>query len=704
MENLETISTERIIAALKKDKLLILLFVVLFSICGIIFVSTSTPLYSAKTRILLDEKQGDFAADVSSSTDSRSFTIGSLESQIEIIKSQKIALQVIDTLDLTKNEILSNLTDQDPQLEKQKFVAYLSKNVKANIVGQSYVLEIFFTSKNPLLSRDIANAYAEAYISDQIRALSSSSDNALDWITLKIEETKKKSTAAEQAVQNFRLEKGLVSIGSQSILEQQISELNTQLGVSRSELSANKAQYDYSQKIIENRDINGAIEEAANNDVINSIRTRYLQDSKRLQNLRKRLGSTHQAVKDLVVDVQDHRNLIFQEMQRISEGYQTQYQIALDKVEFLEKALEDLLKVKAQNDVDMIELEGLQQEAQAYRASYDNYLEKYEEVVQKKSFPLVDLRIIASATAPVSPSFPNSRILLPLFGLLGLFAGMGYIVIRELANRSLRNRNDIREQLNMKFAGYIPRIKQKSLKSTKKTKILPNSFVFSSDIFLQSVHRETSLFGNTSRTILGLIEQKKPSQQQIVVGIVSASPSEGKSTVAANLANFMASQGHKTLLVDMDLKKPSLSRDNFHNASAGVFDVAKGHTDLASVTLSTNQHMLDFVPAFGKDVRKVGKLVSIQEENRLLSTIDASYKFVFLDLGPLSVAQDLGASAKHVDGYVVVSKWNITRASHVLDGLAQNEIPVEKVFGVVLNLCNSGSIEQYYGSAAYLDQ
>ena len=200
MQESDVIDLKRLYLILRRQIWVILLFVILFGGAAAAYVMTATPQYTAKTKILLDKSFTGAVSDISSKR--MAFDPAAIESEVEVLRSRRVTEVVI------KNLMLKGFFPElkkDPGMIDQA-VEYLQKDLIVRRLGETYVLSIQYTSDDPVVAADIANAYAEAYINDQLEALSETSNRTYRWLQEKTQQMKDQLVLAQSKVTNYRIQ------------------------------------------------------------------------------------------------------------------------------------------------------------------------------------------------------------------------------------------------------------------------------------------------------------------------------------------------------------------------------------------------------------------------------------------------------------------------------------------------------------------
>ena len=266
-----------------------------------------------------------------------------VDTQVEILKSENIARAVITRLKMLENErylapigfgsvlggIKNLFKSEEPRSEEEKLrgaVGVFSKRLEVRRLGRTYAFEIEFTSVDPELAAQVANAVVETYVIDQLDAKFSASQRASLWLQERLRELGKQANDAERAVVEFKNKNNIVESGKGLLMnEQQLSEVNSQLVTARASTAEARAKLDRINAILASPDpaeADAAVTEALANDVIVKLRNQYADLAKREADWVVRLGPSHLSVINVRNDMREIKKQIREELKRIGPKLQ----------------------------------------------------------------------------------------------------------------------------------------------------------------------------------------------------------------------------------------------------------------------------------------------------------------------------------------------------------------------------------------------
>lgn len=721
------IDFDKLLAAARRQWRVVALCVILGLVGGGAYLITAVPRYTASTSILIDRSNGQIVQQLSTINGSIDDE-ASILSQVELFKSEAIGLAAVDKLKLQDNaqfmaegqsllapvraaiqELLQTIgmsnasTDalMDPQEKaRRSALAILLDKLDVTRAGRSYVLEASFTSTSPALSASVISAVAEAYLNDKLDAKYEATRRAGSWLQDRIEELRQQSLTSDMAVQRFRAENGLVQAGGKLVSDQQLAELNSALIVARADTARAQARYDRIQQIIASGQSDALVTDALDSSVINTLREKYLDASKREADISKRLGKDHIQAIRLRQEMGEYQRLMFDELGRIAESYQSELEVARSRERNITEGVSNATSVSVTANETQVQLRELERASETYKNLYQTFLTRYQEAIQGQSFPVTEARVISKAVPPSQPSSPKKVLVLALSFLLGGALGTGIGAFREFRDRFFRTGDQIRDVLGLEFLGAIPLVKSISVAKTD----LPSrkDIDFRRSITRQIVDHPLSSFAESLRAARIAIDVRIPKKGK-VVGIVSTLPSEGKSTVSVNLAQLLAQAG-KTILIDADLRNPGATRATAQHAQAGLLEVLLDGRPYQELLLHDDKTGLDFLPAVVlRRVTHSADLLSSAKMGELLASLAQEYDYILLDLPPIGPVVDARAAARRIDGFLVVVEWGKTARKVVRDTILADPLVAEKCLGALLNKVDTDRMKFYrdYGSSEY---
>jgi succinoglycan biosynthesis transport protein ExoP len=735
----EALDLERVLAGIRRQARLIAIFGIIGVVLGAAFVASTVPLYTSSADVLIDKRQPVPLVDMTDPNDAIR-TDAEMGSQIELLQSNQMARAVVNRLNLTENAGFNaddsgvidlfktairtsisyvvgfitpgGISDDELQAKQTDKVRDAATQLVSGLgvarVEGSYVIRISYTSADPLLSASVANGYGAAYLDDQLQAKYDATRRASLWLQGRIGELKAQSQEADLAVQRYRNDSGLLSTGSQLVSEQQLGEINAQLISAEASRAESKARLDQLKGIIASGRIDAVVDDALASSTVNNLRSKYLDSSRREAEITRKLGANHAQSRRLRDEMDEYRRLMFSELSRIAESYESTYNVALRREQSLKESLDRVSGVSQDANTSGVKLRELQQEADTYRNLYNNFLQRYQEALQQQSFPVSDSRIITGADVPRASSYPNTKLLLALSFVLGLGVGSGVGAIREYRDRFFRTPSQARSELQLDYLGSLKKIKSQGAKSVVEERTTSSLWLPGSvNAYVQS--QPFSAFAETLRNVKVAVDLIFTDKKSKIIGVVSSLPSEGKTVTSSNLASILALQGARVLLIDGDLRNPSLTRTLLKKHNIGLVEAVLGSNPLAECVMVDGS--LSVLPASTRGrLSNSSDLLASPGMDKLLTEARTLFDYIIVDLPPIAAVVDAKAFAHRADGFLCVIEWGKTSRALVRNTLQSSAVIKEKCIGVVFNKEDEAQSRFYkshdhgdYYSARYID-
>ncbi len=725
----DTIDVERLIAVVRRQWRVVAICIVIFAILGLVYILTAVPRYTALTSVLIDRGNSEIVNQMSSNVGIPIEDDASVLSEVELFKSDSISLTVVDKLKLLDNpeftsparspiSMLRSLLNfrtwfasddvaaDDADTKRHNAADKIVTEMDVERIGRSYALSISYTSTSPELASSVATAIAEAYLVDKLNSKYDATRRASDWLQERIDELKQKALESDLAVQKFRTANGLVAAGGQFQLlsDQQLSELTTQLIGAQADTARARAKYERVKSIIDSKRTDAIVTDVLDNSISNDLRKKYLEASKLEAEISARLGPDHVQAVRLRSEMAEYQRLMFEELNRIAESYQSELQVAESREKSLQASVSQATGVTTAAGETQVQLRELERTADTYRNLYQTFLARFQEATQQQSFPITDARIITRAQVPTAPSAPKKPLILALAMALGAAFGGGIGAFREFRDRFFRTGEQVRDVLSLEYIGHVPAVDAKEATSSTNEPESARGLQNGNGITNYVVNHPLSAFAETMRSAKIAVDMENPSSRCKVIGVVSCLPGEGKSTVAINLAQLLAMQGARTLLIDADLRNPGATRAIGRHAEQGILEALLEGKPLKDLLLLDSKTRLAFLPAVVKRrVPHSSDLLSSSIMVNLLEELKAHFDYIVLDLPPLGPVVDARAVSPMLDASLAVIEWGRTSRRVVRTTFAVQPELMQKCIGVVLNKVDTEKLKLYrsYGSGEY---
>jgi succinoglycan biosynthesis transport protein ExoP len=565
-------------------------------------------------------------------------------------------------------------------------------------VRGTYLLEVDYMDPDPVRAMRIANALADAYLTDQLDSKYDATRRASDWLQQRITQLSKDSVAADTAVQDFRAANNLQLANGQLITDQQVSQLNSALVAAQNATAAAKAKLDQINAILASNDPNALVTAALDSPLINSLRQRYLDTAKRESDFAALVGDQHIQTLRLKAEMVEYQSQIKEELSRIAAGYQSDFQIAQAHEQAQTASLRQATQTTPASNALLAKLNELELQSQSVKGLYQSFLQNYQAANQRTSFPIAEARVVTPATVPSSPSSPVGWLILAAATFLGGLIGVGIGGMREFKDRFVRTVDHLRTGVGLEYLGMVPLVDAKTAaKPGQGGPLVPNRVApLEGSLYNYVVEHRRSQFAETLRSAKVAADLALADSKSKVLGMVSLLPEEGKTTLSYNFASLIAGSGAKTLIIDADLRRPTLSRYTAPHCKAGLIEAVLRKVAVNDAIFVDPQTGLDVLPiSLSTAALNSSDLLGSATFAALLEEARKHYEYIILDLPPIAAVVDARAVSPQVDAFVLVVQWGSTSRQFLQSTLNAEPRIAEKCVGTILNKADIKKLQLY---------
>jgi succinoglycan biosynthesis transport protein ExoP len=696
---------------------LVALALMLALVLGGLYLWVTPPRYTARLDLVIDTKRISWS-NSELSTENRIVEDASVESEIEATQSENIILSIVNRLHLNEDaeftgtglgwrqRLLAFLklgSATPPERSKEELirsaVAAVKRSLEVTRIGRSYIEQIAFTSFDPDKAGTITNTFADAYMEDQLQAKFDATHRASLWLEQRIGELRQQASDAFKQVQDFKSKNGIIiSTDGKLASEIELDQLGKALAKARADTSEAQAKLERMTLVLqqrtgkENLDIpDPAVTDALSNPVITKLRQQFFDDQSKETEWSARYGSDHQATKNLRAEMAALRQAIWDEISRIAESYKSEVQIAQSREESIDRRMTEVFQQSADTRQSQVRLRELETAANTYRGLYETFLTRFTQSVQQQSFPSTEARVISAAGAGAK-SYPKTGFTLILASLCGLGLGVAAGLAREQMSRRIRTRAQLETLLGTSCLAVIPSIGSRLLSIRKKKGPTQESGAFRK-------MSEVAPFSATAEAFryVKVAIDLSPGDSK-VIGFISALPGEGKTTISATFAAFVAKGGARVLLIDGDLRNPSITRSLGYTDHQGLIDMVANKSSADDLVIHDQTYKFDFLPSSTrmKPVNSSDVLTSAVFTKMLKSAVN-DYDYVLVDLPPVLAVVDVKAAAHLFDAFVLVVEWDSTSTDDLVRAVSASSTLSERLIGTVLNKADVSVLRRMEG-------
>ena len=552
----------------------------------------------------------------------------------------------------------------------------MQRAVAVRTVNASHVMEVTFTAEKPVLAAAVVNNLMDTYIKGQLAAKFSAVDKARVWLETRAVELRAEVRNQEDRIAAYRARQGLVQGVHAGLNTEQISQLTEDLARARADLANAEGRLDAA------RNRTGAATLAA---VAPSVVTLREQDSAlaaQLQGLTTRLGPNHPDVLALRRQIEQVKRDVAAETGRVVAATEAEVRVARDRVAALQADLAAAQTRVDHSELAQVPLNAQERDADASRTLLATVLARIQETAQRAAVETVDAREVSLALPPDGPSFPRTGPMLAAAAAFGLLFGLFVVYLQELADTSLRSGEDVRG-LGLACLALIPEVPRRRLGRFR--------------VEDYAALRPLSGFAEQVRGLRASLWRGGATRPR-AIAVTAARPAEGKTSVALNLGRVAAQSGERVVLLDCDLRRPSLARLLGAEGQPGLAECLLEMAELSVVIRKDPLTSMAYIPAGSAGADTAGLFMS-EAMARVLQKLRQEYDLVLMDAPPALAMSDTRLIAQLADATLLCARWRRTRREVVGNALELLEESQASVVGVVLTRVDARA----HGRSGYAD-
>ena len=700
---------------LQKRKWIVLsCLVTIFAVVAIASLKM-TPVYDASGSIAINKPDSNLNFKNSATFSLDYYDPTEMETEVKILQSDLLALQVIKELHLDRrpefggapsdSSSSSDLAPDQLQGDSSRTSSLLGgfrSSLKVGLSPNSRIIEIHYRSTDKQMAANVVNTLMQTYVENNFKSRFESTMQASDWLSKQLVDLQMKVETSQEKLVRYQKEHEILGIDEkQNITTAKLDELNKELTAAESERMDKESFY----RLIESGDPDAIASSAGGLDkggtggqsassLLESLSGKQADLKIQIADLNTQFGPSYPKLAQLNNQLKEIDLQIQAEMKKIASKVRGQYMTALQRENMLHDALEKQKQLANKLNESAIEYTLLRRDVDSNRQLYEGLLEKLKEAGVSAGLKSNNFRIVDSARLPNSPVEPNIPRNLGFALVLGLTSGIGLAFLLEGLDNTVRATEQAQIISGLAPLGMIP-LGSKTAGEGSGTKRL--ALASSSEaVELVTQARPQSQMAESYRALRTSLLLSNLGAPPKVIMITSALPQEGKSTTSINCAVVLAQKGVRVLLIDADLRRPSIHKTLGMAPRSGLSNVLTGSTTLQqAITHTSVLPNLDVLPA-GTPPPNPAELLASSNMRDVLVDLREKYDHIVMDTPPTLSVTDAVVLSPRADAVVLVirsgqtTKQALRRSRDIL--MRVNA----KVAGVLLNAVDLSSPDYYY--------
>jgi succinoglycan biosynthesis transport protein ExoP len=682
-----------------------------------------TPKYEAVARIVFNRENADplgFKDMGGASSEDPDYSV-SLDTQVQILESDTLALQAIRELHLDTN---SNFSDQvsasgaassdsggpESYLVVKKREALIKNFHDALAVSKdknTRVIEIRCLNKDPRLAAQIANAVSRGYIEHNFKMRFESTMQTSDWLAQQLTELQTKVQVSQQKLVEYQKAHGILGLDEkQNVITARLDDLNREMTAAQTARIQSEASYrltlSENPELVVKAEPDALIEKLRNQE--SALNLQYAQAA-------TQLGPSNPKMLELSNQIKEVQGEQKAEVEKISKRVKNRYSEAAVREGMIRAALEKQKQEANQLNESAIEYSLLKRDVDSNRQLYEGLLQKLKEAEVSAGLRSSNIQIVDVAQVPATPSEPKilRNMLAAMF--LGLFGGVTLAFLQERFDHTVRSVHQVQFLSQLPYLGMIPLGDPKALGGPTKLAVDSNftgTLRQTDPMKIVAISNPTSVQAESYRAVLNSILLGSGAPPQTIL-VTSAVTQEGKTTTSVNLAIVLARQGKRVLLVDADLRKPSVEKALGLDVRFGLGTLINGNGNGNKTAPSFPDPIVSFPRIPNLFVLPAGpcaptqfELISSDMVRDLLADWRERFDHIVIDTPPVLLASDAVRLSVQADSVILVVRYGYTPQDAVRRAQESLRLVNASVTGVILNGYDPDAAEfSYYGKYAY---
>ncbi|MGH9529724.1 MAG: GumC family protein [Terriglobales bacterium] len=632
-----------------------------------------------------------------------------LDTEVRILHSDSLALQVMKQLNLYRqpgaapSSSLELTTDNQLDSDKtSQMIASFESNLSVILEPNTRIIDIHYRSPDKYLAARVVNALANAYVEQNFKTRFESTEQTSEWLSKQLIDLQLKVETSQEKLVKYQKDHNILGIDEkQNITTSKLDELNKELTEAESVRMEKESLY----RLIQAGD-SDSIAAAANiattttgsvSSLLQTLQAEHADLKIQIAKIGAQFGPAYPKLTELNDQMKEVDAQIEVEKKKVVERLRGDYLASLARENLLRTALDQQKQDANQLNESAIEYNFLKRDADTNRTLYENLLEKLKEAGVTAGLRSNNIRPVDMARVPTSPAEPNLFRNLSFASVLGLSTGILLAFVLEGLDNTVRTVEQAQAISMLPSLGIIPLGSRVAGHAGTGRKLTFAGNKESMELITKS--RPQSQMAEAYRALRTSLLLTSVGAPPKVILVTSALPEEGKTTTSINCAIVLAQKGSRVLLIDSDLRRPSLHRTLGIVPKVGLSNVLTGSATLQqAVARSPLVPSLSVLPA-GTPPPNPAELLASGKMGEVLEALREQYDHIVIDTPPTLPVTDAVVMATRADAVILVIRAGGT-TKHALKQARDILLQVNaRISGVLLNAVNLGSPDyySYYG-------
>ncbi|MCH9808331.1 MAG: polysaccharide biosynthesis tyrosine autokinase [Alphaproteobacteria bacterium] len=693
-------SPVRILSALRRRWIVIAAGTVIATLISAAIAFSLPNRYEAAATIQLDPRKKN-VSNVEEVLSEMNMSTATIESEVEVIRSRKIVLQVIDRLNLRNDEEFagtglpaprsapnSNVGEpaatttepeasSDPTAPRRDLVANaFSSRLSVGRVRNTLLIEVRFTSTDPEKAALIVNTVAQVYVDEQLSAKASVAKHATELLDDRLDSLRRKVSEAERKVEKYKAEQNIFASEGQILSEKELARMMEQTVTARNKTAETRARYERARQLLRSGRSASDIADVLSSHTVRLLKEKVADASRRRAELATRYGDRHPRMIKVRAELADARAQLDREVSALIANLENQFQEASSRERELIAGLNEKKQEETERRTANVRLNELEREAETSRQIYQVLLSRFKQNTATQTLQLPDARVVEFADTPLYPAAPKRKQMVILAAAGSLAISLALVLALEFATPGIGRPEEAEGLLALEHISSLPRLD--GIAGDNHDPLLASRLMIAAP---------ASAFAESIRALRREIDVRQDHPGPRIILIAASLPGEGASVVASNLAHYYAQTGERVLLLDADMRCSNLSRQLAPGRRAGLAEALSGNIAPEQAILRDQLTNLHFMPARGGGPMPTGQseLLNSPSLPAVLGHLKQQFDTIIVDAPPLLPVIDTRVLADFADQIAFVIAWRKTPKQLARKALKLLEVNAERICGVVVN-------------------
>jgi len=665
-----------------------------------------TPIYEAYGQIAVNKSDSNLIT-FKDNVQVVDYDPNDLDTEVHIIQSDLLALQVIRQLNLDKRPEFGGHPDQnqgnlvaDPlQTDSRRTSSVLGSfrgNLHVTLIPNTRIIEIHYTSTDPQLAASVVNTLAATYVEQNFKTKFESTMQASDWLSKQLIDLQMKVETSQEKLVRYQKEHEILGNDEkQNITTEKLDELNKELTVAESDRMQKEAVYRQTQSNDPLVVASAILAEAggSTSPLLDKLREQEAALKIQVAEINTQFGPSYPKVAQLNNQIKEIDHQLQTETNKAVDHFRGQYLAALQRENLLHDSFEKQKQEANKLNESAIEYSLLKRDVESNRTLYEGLLEKLKEAGVTAGLRSNNFRILSAARTPYSPVEPNIPRNLAFALVLGIISGVGLAFLLENMDNTVRTPEQAQALSALPSLGMIPLGSKTTSHGSRNRLALTSSKEAVETVTQVRPQSQMAESYRALRTSLLLSNLGAPPK---VIMVTSARPQEGKTTTSINTAIVLAQKGVRVLLIDADLRRPSIHKTLGMGPRSGLSNVLTGSATLQQTIVTSPVLQNLFILPAGTAPPNPAELLASSNMKDLVAELRGQYDHIVVDTPPTLSVTDAVVLSSRADATILVirsgqtTKQALRRSRDILMQVNAH------VAGVLLNAVDLTSPDYYY--------